>query len=146
MRNCAPVSARGQVWGMERMLTYDTALYLIGIGFGVVLLSDLIGNFIAFGNRLLNALVTGVVFSVIFTGILFYLIDVWKNDPNSGIPADADLTKQAILVILSGFGAVFVSDLIGNSIAFRSRFVNALVTATVFALAFGSVMYFGFLR
>lgn len=39
---------------------------------------------------------------------------------------------------------VFVIDLIGNTLAFGSRFVNAFVTAVVFALVFGSLVYFGY--
>ncbi|NJO32807.1 MAG: hypothetical protein HC869_06345 [Rhodospirillales bacterium] len=39
---------------------------------------------------------------------------------------------------------VFVIALIGNTLAFGSRFVNALVTAVVFALVFGSLVYFGY--
>ncbi len=39
---------------------------------------------------------------------------------------------------------VFVIDLIGNTLAFGSRFVNALVTAIVFALVFGALVYFGY--
>jgi hypothetical protein len=39
---------------------------------------------------------------------------------------------------------VFVIDLIGNTISFSNRFLNALVTAAVFALVFGSLVYFGY--
>lgn len=39
---------------------------------------------------------------------------------------------------------VFVIDLIGNTISFSNRFFNALVTAVVFALVFGSLVYFGY--
>jgi hypothetical protein len=39
---------------------------------------------------------------------------------------------------------VFVIDLIGNTLAFGSRVVNAFVTAVVFALVFGSLVYFGY--
>jgi hypothetical protein len=39
---------------------------------------------------------------------------------------------------------VFVIDLIGNTIAFNNRVVNALVTAVVFSLIFGSLVYFGY--
>jgi hypothetical protein len=39
---------------------------------------------------------------------------------------------------------VFVIDLIGNTISFSSRFLNALVTSAVFALVFGSLVYFGY--
>jgi hypothetical protein len=39
---------------------------------------------------------------------------------------------------------VFVVDLIGNTISFSNRFLNALVTSMVFALVFGSLVYFGY--
>jgi hypothetical protein len=39
---------------------------------------------------------------------------------------------------------VFVIDLIGNTLAFGSRVVNAFVTAVVFALVFGALVYFGY--
>jgi hypothetical protein len=39
---------------------------------------------------------------------------------------------------------VFVIALIGNTLAFGSRVVNAFVTAVVFALVFGSLVYFGY--
>jgi hypothetical protein len=39
---------------------------------------------------------------------------------------------------------VFVIDLIGNTISFSNRFLNALVTSVVFALVFGSLVYFGY--
>ena len=39
---------------------------------------------------------------------------------------------------------VFVVALIGNTIAFGSRFVNALVTALIFAAIFGALVYFGY--
>jgi hypothetical protein len=40
--------------------------------------------------------------------------------------------------------AVFVIDLIGNMLVFGSRVVNAFVTAILFTLVFGSLVYFGY--
>ena len=37
---------------------------------------------------------------------------------------------------------MFVADLIGNTISFQNRFMNALTTATVFAAAFALLVYF----
>lgn len=45
--------------------------------------------------------------------------------------------------VLIAAALVFVIDLIGNTIAFGSRVTNALATAVVFALVFGSLVYFG---
>lgn len=39
---------------------------------------------------------------------------------------------------------VFVIDLISNMLTFGSRVVNAFVTAVVFTLVFGSLVYFGY--
>ena len=39
---------------------------------------------------------------------------------------------------------VFIVDLIGNTLTFSNRFVNALATAIVFAVIFGTLVYMGF--
>ena len=39
---------------------------------------------------------------------------------------------------------VFIIDLIGNSFAFGNRYVCALVSAILFALVFGALVYFGY--
>ena len=39
---------------------------------------------------------------------------------------------------------VFIIDLIGNSFAFGNRYVGALVSAILFALVFGTLVYFGY--
>ena len=46
--------------------------------------------------------------------------------------------------VLIAAAVVFFIDLIGNTIAFGSRIANALATAVVFALVFGSLVYFGY--
>jgi Mn2+/Fe2+ NRAMP family transporter len=47
-----------------------------------------------------------------------------------------------IELVIIGTVAVFVADLIGNTISFHNRFTNALVTAVVFSVAFGLIVYF----
>ena len=37
---------------------------------------------------------------------------------------------------------VFIIDLVGNSFAFGNRYVGALVSAILFALVFGALVYF----
>ena len=114
------------------------ALWLVLAGFVVVLVSDLIGNFIAFDSRVVNALVTATVFTAIFGGIVWVL---------SGRPEviESDLTYYDGLALIGlGAVAVFISDFIGNHIAFGHKVVNALVTATVFALLFGGAVYYFF--
>ena len=39
---------------------------------------------------------------------------------------------------------VFVIDLVGNSITFTNRFISALVSAILFAIVFGALVYFGY--
>jgi len=39
---------------------------------------------------------------------------------------------------------VFIIDLVGNSFAFGNRTVGALVSAILFALVFGALVYFGY--
>jgi hypothetical protein len=39
---------------------------------------------------------------------------------------------------------VFVIDLIGNTIGFGNRVLGALMSAIVFALVFGALVYFGY--
>jgi len=39
---------------------------------------------------------------------------------------------------------VFIIDLVGSSIAFGSRYLSALVSAILFALVFGGLVYFGY--
>jgi len=46
--------------------------------------------------------------------------------------------------VLVASGVVFVVVLIGNTIGFGSRVLGALMSAIVFALVFGSLVYFGY--
>lgn len=39
---------------------------------------------------------------------------------------------------------VFIIDLVGASIAFGNRFLSALVSALLFAVVFGALVYFGY--
>src|SRR3982074_3798106 len=39
---------------------------------------------------------------------------------------------------------VFIINLVGNSIGFGNRFLGALMSAIVFALVFGTLVYFGY--
>jgi hypothetical protein len=46
--------------------------------------------------------------------------------------------------VLLAAAIVFVIDLIGNTLVFGSRVANAVATSVVFALVFGSLVYFGY--
>lgn len=48
--------------------------------------------------------------------------------------------------VLIAAAVVFVLDLIGNLISFSNRIVNALTTALVFAVLFGSLIHFGLVK
>ena len=39
---------------------------------------------------------------------------------------------------------VFIIDLLGNSIGFGNRFLSAIMSSIVFALVFGTLVYFGY--
>jgi hypothetical protein len=39
---------------------------------------------------------------------------------------------------------VLVVDLLGNSITFSNRYLSALVSAAIFAIIFGALVYFGY--
>jgi hypothetical protein len=39
---------------------------------------------------------------------------------------------------------VFIIDLVGSSIAFGNRYLSALMSAILFALVFGGLVYFGY--
>ncbi|OYW55021.1 MAG: hypothetical protein B7Y80_08890 [Hyphomicrobium sp. 32-62-53] len=43
--------------------------------------------------------------------------------------------------VLVGAGIVFVIALLGNVLSFSSRFINALVTAVIFAVFYGALAY-----
>jgi Mn2+/Fe2+ NRAMP family transporter len=45
-------------------------------------------------------------------------------------------------LVVMGAIFVFVADLIGNTLNFQSRFVNAFTTMIVFMVAFGFFIYF----
>jgi hypothetical protein len=45
-------------------------------------------------------------------------------------------------LVLMGALFVFIADLIGNTLTFENRFVNAFTTMIVFAVAFGCFIYF----
>jgi hypothetical protein len=58
------------------------------------------------------------------------------------MPADFNF----LLPVLVGAAIVFVIGLLGNILSFSNRFVNALVTAVLFALVFGALVHFGVLH
>jgi hypothetical protein len=103
-------------------------LAVVGGGFAVILLTGLIGNYINFTNPIYNALITAVIWGVLFA-VLNWLYGrftdtpllTWEHFPN----------WAAIGVILA-----FVSDFIGNTLSFKSPYANAIATAVVWTVFF----------
>jgi hypothetical protein len=100
-----------------------------GFLFGIAYL----GNRLSFSNRVVNALITALIFAV-FYAALAYTVDQTVLPPEMK-EATQDTWLQMILI---GAGLVFVLDLVANFISFNNRFVSALVTAVLFAVLFGA--------
>jgi ABC-type enterochelin transport system permease subunit len=103
---------------------------LIPIGAGLVLVSDLIGNLISFKHRIYNALITAVVWCVVFVA-LDYIYAMLDLKPAELVPPDLLLKWTAAGIVFA-----FAADLIGNHISFDNRIVNSLITAAVWAVLF----------
>ena len=58
----------------------------------VVFIIDLVGNHIAFGNRVLNALVTSVLFGLVFAAAFYF---GYADTLTNAIDAAADVAPQA---------------------------------------------------
>ncbi len=109
--------------------------FIVLIGTLLVFISDSIGNMLSFGNRVANALTTAVVWGVLFIALYFVLGAI-------GIQLASSLQGLMILTA-KGILIVFVADMIGNAIAFGNRFINALVTAIVWAGIFVALKVYG---
>lgn len=119
------------------MSEIETAFFIkVLIGAGILFVIGYIGNLLSFSSRFMNALVTAVVFAVIY-GALYFVIDQAALSQEVGKISQEQWFKMvAISAVL-----VFVIDLIANMLAFGNRFVNALMTAIVFAVLFIGLMY-----
>jgi hypothetical protein len=120
------------------VLTGAVILFIIGY----------IGNMLSFSNRFVNALVTAIVFAIIYGGILYFLFFSGAELPPEvkekleKSPELRNVSQQAVVQVVAISAAlVFVIDLIANMISFKSRLLNALMTAVVFAVLFGIVIY-----
>lgn len=115
----------------------ETALITkIVAGAGVLFVIGYVGNLLSFSNRFVNALVTAIVFGVVYAG-LYYVID------RAMLPADIRNMSQETWLRMIAYSAalVFVLDLVANMISFSNRLGNALVTAVLFAILLGALMY-----
>lgn len=111
-----------------------------------VFLIDLIGNSIAYSGRLINAIVTAIVFFIVFGALSYFGIGKMEVSttvgtiPSGYLPEDFIWLEPVLLATL----VVFIVGFIGNVMAFKNRFMNALVTAILFVLIFGALTYFGY--
>ena len=119
------------------MSEIETAFILkVLAGAGILFVIGFIGNVLSFSNRFMNALVTAIVFAIIY-GALYFVIDQQVLSVETGVMSQ---TQWMQMVGISA-GLVFVIDLVANMLSFNNRFVNALMTAIVFAVLFGGLMY-----
>ena len=112
----------------------------------IVFVVDLIGNSLAYGGRLVNALATAAVFFVIFAALAYFGLGklAFSTEavelPSLFLPGDLLWLEPVIIATV----LVFVVGLVGNIVAFDNRFMNALVTALIFLVVFGVVTYLGY--
>ncbi len=112
----------------------------------IVFVVDLVGNSLAYGGRFVNALVTAIVFLVVFGALAYFGLGKLEVStemaeiPSRFLPDDL-LWLEPVLIAT---GLVFLVGLLGNLISFKNRFMNALVTAVIFLVIFGAVTYLGY--
>jgi hypothetical protein len=106
---------------------------IVASGFVLIFIADVIGNHVHFKTRVGNALVTSLIW-----GVLFVLLDSYYRW-NTHEP----LVTLEHLVIFAALGVVlaFLSDLLGNMYEFNRPFVNAFVTSIIWAVAFAIIFY-----
>ncbi|MEO1607765.1 MAG: hypothetical protein AAFR90_00195 [Pseudomonadota bacterium] len=100
---------------------------ILGGGIVLVFLSDLIGNILSFSNRRLNAIITAAVWGAAFYPLTFFDVQITSISISH---------EEALALTVLGIQSVFVADVIGNSLVFNNRILNALVTSTVWAVVF----------
>lgn len=111
---------------LEPVLFFAAVVFVIG----------LVGNMIAFGNRFVNALVTALLVAIIGGALNYHFFG--DTAPKTIALDQALAWLEPVLVAAA---VVFVIDLIGNMLSFNSRIANALVTAIVFTIVFGTLSY-----
>jgi hypothetical protein len=111
---------------LEPVLFFSAVVFVIG----------LIGNILAFGNRFVNALVTALLVAIVGGALNYHFFG--DSAPKTIALDQALAWLEPVLVAAA---VVFVLDLIGNMLTFESRVGNALATAVVFAIIFGTLSY-----
>ncbi len=119
------------------MSPVESALLTVVLpGAAILFVIGFIGNLLSFSSRFVNALVTAIVFAVVYGALVYFI------DPAS-LPADMPKISQQQWIQIIGMASVlvFVIDFIANMLTFSNRFWNALMTAIVFAVLFGGLIY-----
>jgi len=112
----------------------------------IVFAVDLLGNSLAYGGRLVNALTTAAVFFVIFAALAYFGLGKlqFSTDaaelPSRFLPGGFLWLEPVIIATV----LVFIVGLVGNILSFDNRLMNAFVTAVIFLLVFGVVTYLGY--
>lgn len=106
---------------------------VVASGFVLVFIADLIGNYIHFKSKIGNALVTSIIW-----GILFVALDLLYSAYN---PPPLLTNEHLMAATAAGVLLAFVSDLIGNFWLFDRRFANAFLTSVIWAVLFAIVGY-----
>jgi hypothetical protein len=116
---------------MEDMLQKIPAV--VASGFVLVFVAALIGNFATLRGPIYNALVTSIIW-----GILFVALDViyalYIEPPL--VPTGKLWGYTAAGVLLA-----FVADLIGNKFEFTHQYANAFITSLIWAVAFTIILF-----
>jgi ABC-type enterochelin transport system permease subunit len=121
----------------------DILLAVVASGFVLILVADLIGNYIHFTSRVFNALVTSIIWVALFA-VLNWVYYHYPRTAEDGSVYYLPLLQWTDFPLwaLVGWVLAFVSDLIGNTIAFKSPYRNSLVTGCIWAVGFLVVTWF----
>ena len=117
----------------------QTLLVQLLVMAGILFVIGLIGNVLSFSNRFMNALITAVIFMLVYGGLFYVALTSDQDELREQIGA---LSQEQLLVNIGVAGAlVFVIDFVANMLSFQSRFMNALMTSIVFLLLFGAFIF-----
>jgi uncharacterized membrane protein len=117
----------------------QTLLVQLLVMAGILFVIGLIGNVLSFSNRFMNALITAVIFMLVYGGLFYVALASDQDELREQIGA---LSQEQLLVNIGVAGAlVFVIDFVANMLSFQSRFMNALMTSIVFLVLFGAFIF-----
>jgi hypothetical protein len=117
--------------GAQAMLEKLPAI--VASGFVLMFVADLIGNFITFTSKWANAVVTCVIW-----GILFFALDMFYY---YYLPPPLLPEGWLLPLTLIGVALAFIAALLGNYFLFDRRYANAFVTGIVWSVLFAIVYY-----